>query len=271
MVVAAVTQRGDALQFASNDLKGEKEVVMAAITQNGCALEYACRQSQNDKEVVVAAVTQQGFALQFASNDLQRDEEVVMAAITQNGCALKYVPEWLQNYEEVVLAAVTQQGDALEYVSEELQNDNKDIVLAAVTQNGCALKYVSERLYNDPEVVHAAFMQLVIKRYNVMDTYNEDFHVRRWICRLVSKQILVPSDIIHVSSARGLHWDHGMSELIEQDCSVLDSQDEATGLLPFMTFASRTSEESWKYDLSTLFAEMIKKLPQTVRLHKTYE
>ena len=62
-----------------------------------------------------------------------------------------------------------------------------------------------------------------------------------------------------------------MSKLIEQDYCVLESIDEATGLLPFMTFASCSSSGSTRSesrnhtDLSTLI-EMMKKLPQTVHI-----
>ena len=76
--------------------------------------------------------------------------------------------------------------------------------------------------------------------------------------------MLLPLDVIHVASASGLHWDDGMSTLIEQDYSVLECKDEATGLLPFMTFASSISDGQNRADLNTLF-DMIKKYPQSVQ------
>ena len=133
-----------------------------------------------------------------------------------------------------------------------------------MTQSGFALEDVSKVLQNDHEVVQAAFMQL-LTRYNMYHE-EDDKHFVSLLCELVSKQVLVPLDIIHVASARGLRWDHGMSILIEQDCSVLDRRDGTTGLLPFMTFASRASVDGLKTDLNTLF-QMIKKHPQTVQLY----
>ena len=53
---------------------------MAAVTRWGWALEYASDGLRGDKEVVMAAVAQNGGALQFASAELRADEEVVMAA-----------------------------------------------------------------------------------------------------------------------------------------------------------------------------------------------
>ena len=55
MVLAAVTQDGDALQDASDELQNDKEVVLAAVAQDGDALEYASDELQNDEEVVLAA------------------------------------------------------------------------------------------------------------------------------------------------------------------------------------------------------------------------
>jgi hypothetical protein len=49
------------LQYASDDLKADKEVVLAAVTQNGNALQYASEDLKADKEVVLAAVTQNGM------------------------------------------------------------------------------------------------------------------------------------------------------------------------------------------------------------------
>lgn len=46
-------------------------VVLAAVTQDGDALEFASATLQQDKAVVLAAVTQRGYALRFASETLQ--------------------------------------------------------------------------------------------------------------------------------------------------------------------------------------------------------
>ena len=56
-MLAAVKQYGYALQFASANLKNDREVVLAAVTQNGYVREYASANLQNDREVVLAAAT----------------------------------------------------------------------------------------------------------------------------------------------------------------------------------------------------------------------
>ena len=60
-------------------------MVLAAVTEYGGALQYASEELQNDKEVVMAAVTQSGHSLQYSSEELKNDKEVVLAAVTRNG------------------------------------------------------------------------------------------------------------------------------------------------------------------------------------------
>ena len=139
------------------------------------------------------------------------------------------------------------------------------MVLAAVTQKGDALQYASEELQSDREVALAAIMQLLMKEYNTKHRPFLKVSTIPSIRDLISKQVLAPLDVIHVASACGLHWNHGMSELIEQDYSVLESKDATTGLLPVMTFACVSGEIHNDVDLNTLF-EMVKKHPQVVCL-----
>ncbi len=180
IVMTAVQQNGAALQYASNELKRNKQIVLAAVSQHdlvmnlskkqffyidsvrkhiaGSALKYAFPDLQQDKEVVLAAVTANGMALDYASTDLKQDKEIVLAAVTANGMALDYASTNLQQDEEVVLAAVAQDGNALTYASVDLQN-NPEVVTVAVSQDGNALDYASRELQNDPEICLVAVEQ----------------------------------------------------------------------------------------------------------------
>lgn len=52
MVITAVAQNGDSLQFASEDLKGDQEVVRCAINQNGTSLRFASQEIKNEYQIV---------------------------------------------------------------------------------------------------------------------------------------------------------------------------------------------------------------------------
>jgi len=58
IIFAAVQQYKRALQFASENLKENREIVLAAVQQDGEALQYASKELRNDKDIVLAAVQQ---------------------------------------------------------------------------------------------------------------------------------------------------------------------------------------------------------------------
>ena len=58
---------------------------MAAVKSNGWTLEYASDELRADKEVVMAAVKSDGDTLQFASDELKTDPEV-LALIDDRRC-----------------------------------------------------------------------------------------------------------------------------------------------------------------------------------------
>ena len=66
----AVKQDGFALQFASAELKGDREIVMEAVKQDWRALQYASAELKGDREIVMEAVAQDPKALQYASDEL---------------------------------------------------------------------------------------------------------------------------------------------------------------------------------------------------------
>ena len=152
LIMKAVKQYRDALRYASEELKNDREFMLKAVKQNGGALKYASEELRVDREIVLEAVKQDGYALIYVSKELRADREIVLEAVKQYGGALQFVSEELRADKEVVLEAVKQNGDALFYASKELKND-REIVLAAVKEYGSALQYASEELRADREVV----------------------------------------------------------------------------------------------------------------------
>ena len=47
-----------ALEDATEELKGDREIVMAAVSQNGSALERAAEELKGDREIVMTAVSE---------------------------------------------------------------------------------------------------------------------------------------------------------------------------------------------------------------------
>ena len=91
-VLEAVKQKQDGfyLQYASEALKGDRDVVMEAVKYDGCSLQYASEELRGDKEVLLKAAKNDWEALQYASEDLRNDREVVFAVVYWNYEALRY-------------------------------------------------------------------------------------------------------------------------------------------------------------------------------------
>ncbi len=58
---------GDALRYASEELRADHEIVLAAVHLNGNALRYASEELRADLQIVLAAVHQHGDASGSAS------------------------------------------------------------------------------------------------------------------------------------------------------------------------------------------------------------
>jgi len=71
-----------ALEYASDELKNNKEVALIALGNDGEALEFASDELKNNKEIVLAAVHQNGIALPSASDGLINDPSVVGEAVS---------------------------------------------------------------------------------------------------------------------------------------------------------------------------------------------
>lgn len=183
MVEAAVRQDGLALEFASEALRGNYEIVLAAVAQHPWALKYASDTLRNNSEIVLTAVEQHGLALQYASDELRNNHDIVLYAVIQDGWSLKYASEalrdnfiiaraavmqdsWslkfagnsIKNNHEIVIAAVRHNGLSLEFASDELKS-NRDVVLAAVQENPRAFHYANQRLSNGNEIFTIAARQ----------------------------------------------------------------------------------------------------------------
>ena len=150
LMLAFVEADGLTLEYASPELRSDREFVLAAVKENGLALQYAHTISKlrEDRELVLAAVQQNGLALIYAANELQKDREIVLAAAKQNTLALKYAPVELRRDRDFMLAAVKQNELALEHASPELRR-NRDYMLAVVQQQSLALKYASDELQKE--------------------------------------------------------------------------------------------------------------------------
>ena len=185
-VIKAVELNGAALEFAAENLKNDREVVLSAArseTMCSCALmfaseslksnsefvievmksnkygvkfalEYSSENIKADRKVVLEAVKLDPYAevLEFAAESLKADREVVLTAVKLDGRALRFADKSLKNDREVVLTAIKSEASAIEYASESLKAD-REVVLTAIKGNSWSLSIAAESLKSDREFV----------------------------------------------------------------------------------------------------------------------
>ena len=147
VVIEAVQRDGHELQYASGELRADRDVVLAAVNNNPFALQYASDELRADRAVVLQAVKGHFRAFQHASASLRSNSLFVSEAqrIANAVQSLQEAYDELRADRAVVLQAVRQNGRALQFASEELRAD-RAVVLAAVRQNGSALQFASDEL-----------------------------------------------------------------------------------------------------------------------------
>jgi len=96
-VLEAINQDCDALQFASEELKGDREFMLEVFGQNSLAFLHASDKLKADRGFIMEAVKLDGYvALMYASAELKADREVVVAAVNRNWDALHCASKELQ-------------------------------------------------------------------------------------------------------------------------------------------------------------------------------
>jgi hypothetical protein len=181
VVLFAVSRCGEALAFASDELKGDLEVVRVAVLHDALALLHASDTIKADIEMCMFAAAHDGRSLQYMDESVRALPYVVMTCFATHEHAKYYAPSKfvkdaalqeealvLKECLEAVAAApdsrvnVREQcgrhGFALSRASDRLRAD-REIVIAACGSKGLALMYAHHDLRNDWGVIMAAVTQ----------------------------------------------------------------------------------------------------------------
>lgn len=147
----AAETEGFSMMYFDLAIRERDEIVMAAVSNRGNALSLATPEQKKNRDIVCAAVKNCGIALSYADPSLRGDFDVVSLAVNRHGMALGYASCELQDCEEIVRIAVENDGYAIRSASERLR-DNRELAVMAVNTYTDAYKYLSPRLQNDTEI-----------------------------------------------------------------------------------------------------------------------
>lgn len=150
-----VSKDGMVLNYVSERLRGNFDIVLAAVKQNPKSIRFVNERSIfENEEIAQIVLIKEGKALEFFSPEIRSNKQLVIMAVKsdQIGSVLQYVSDDLKNDFDVANAAVENYGLALKFVSDVLK-DNDAIVLKAIQQTGLAIIHASERHRNNREIV----------------------------------------------------------------------------------------------------------------------
>lgn len=144
------------LDYASEALKDNKEVVLLAVKNSPNAFQSASGRLQQDKEVLITAASRMPFnEINSINPNAKNDDDVMKVAILRNTAGFRFASETLRNDKELVMATVRKQVRATKHIPARF-HDDKEVMMAAVAVDGSNLSYASKRLKDDKELVLAA-------------------------------------------------------------------------------------------------------------------
>ncbi len=125
--IKLVQENGCLLEQLPLELKANKEVVLAAVSNKGKSLEFASDELFFDKDIIsvacsnmtrnelVSLISEEKIFLVNLPFELQNDREVVMAAVSVSGISLWCASDVLKNDKEIVLTAVSNVGSSIQH------------------------------------------------------------------------------------------------------------------------------------------------------------
>lgn len=182
VVLAAVKQNGESLEFASIRLKGDIDVVTQAVKITGWALRFASSEMRSNTWIALLAIEEGWwYAMQYVGDSLKKNPEFIGEAITKwpfailhvdkkflydekslfltlkkHGWVYKDLPLDLKSRKNVLQIAIWDQFWSILQFAPAILQDDFEVAKQAVSADGLALEFVSPRLQDNKEIVLVA-------------------------------------------------------------------------------------------------------------------
>jgi Domain of unknown function (DUF4116) len=165
LLAVSGTHGGEALQYASDELKNNRSIVTMAVSSAwGAAIQYASDQLRNDKDIAMTVVVTNNPFCYYTTKppdyvhlpkSMREDWDIAMAAVSCNSKVFPHLPAKWRNDPTFALAAMSSAKPNLLDVPAAMRND-WSVVMAAVSRSGSNLQYASALFRNDKMIVMAA-------------------------------------------------------------------------------------------------------------------
>lgn len=165
MVIAAVAQNCDALQYADISFRSDPQFIRKMMDGTHIGVyshifKYVTPELKNDRQLVLHLVSNHKFSsiLEYVSEPLKKDMEIVMTALNSERHSIQYISNELKADIKFIKSIKSRyKKDLLRYTREQW-NDDREFVLEAVKNKdaGYQILFASERLKKDREIAVAA-------------------------------------------------------------------------------------------------------------------
>ena len=183
-VMEQLEWEGMDLQYASQELQDDEDVVLAAIenSHDGYALQFASERLRGNKEIVLAAIKKEygsASVLKFATENLKDNEEMMLAATAETWRNFKFASDRLKKDRDFILQALgkTRSGEGLlQYVDENLKDD-REFIMQAIKIHGRSISYASSKIFLDREFCLNAVKENADAFGVLIESYREDLQI----------------------------------------------------------------------------------------------
>ncbi|WOG25680.1 PEP/pyruvate-binding domain-containing protein [Endozoicomonas sp. 8E] len=145
----------DGLKYASQRIRGDKELVIAAIKLHKDQHKYMSKELEDDKDVAIALVTNYEYHLRHLSPKFQDDFDVVRAAVAEYPRSLRFASERFRNDKDIIKELVAINISCLMDVNETLLSD-REYMLDLITEHPGAIEFADLELIDDQLFIDSA-------------------------------------------------------------------------------------------------------------------
>jgi len=159
-----ILKDGRALEFASPELRGSKDIVIKAIQNKIISYKFASEEmKQNEEVLAIAFAIDPEICMQWTSDTIKDNKAKILDIVAKKGSLLKYVSTRLRQDMEVVMTAIQNDPTILDsyYISESMK-------LSVLKERGDLYQYLKFSLLKHPDALRYALQSNDASTYRVI-------------------------------------------------------------------------------------------------------
>eukprot|EP00438_Fugacium_kawagutii_P002139 Skav218489 [mRNA] locus=scaffold538:1295191:1304971:- [translate_table: standard] len=141
-LLAMVRCKGEALSFASQELKKDKEIVQIAMATSASSLQFASKSLKRDPELVELGISKDPTVFRIVGKIFRGDPVLAKQAIDADPHHILYCRPYLYRNKEFMKYCVQKRASLLRYARVDL---GREIYLSALQQDGLLLRFLMRK------------------------------------------------------------------------------------------------------------------------------